>query len=366
MKNERTKKMKKLTLIMVIVLAVTTCMSFTAMAEEPTTKESGVSWGDDNFAGRLSVVPVKSDLSNYSSYKEKTYEVAADGFMYFKLELTGTDKVEGANTALDIIEIKGYDGVSSSDVTDLQYKDASGTWVDGSALTGSGVEKTLNNNANHTLYFKAKFSKDGRYSVKGIVVYNNSGKEAVVRYYNISNGQFMVTQNDAYNLEDFKSTEPYTYPSQDGKIFVGWYSDKDCTNVTTATSGVAFAKFADAAILTAKAQTDNDAAPTAVRFLSSIDSDVYPRAGFIINGTYGTHTITNKDRSVTKCYKSVLADGQKVFPTVFSSESKYIYTYTITGLEPGVESTWNITPYLITPDNTKVLGTAGDFHFPMN
>ena len=83
MKNERNLIMKKLTLIMIIVLAVTTCFSFAAFAEEETTKESGVNWGDDNFAGNLSLVPVNEDLEKYNSYKEKTFNISSNGCLFY-------------------------------------------------------------------------------------------------------------------------------------------------------------------------------------------------------------------------------------------------------------------------------------------
>lgn len=119
---------------------------------------------------------------------------------------------------------------------------------------------------------------------------------------------------------------------------------------------MAYAKFVSEKILSVKFQWKND--KTALRFLSTLDSTNYQGAGFIINGTYGTGTITNKERAITKLYRSVVAANQKAYPTVFSADSQYFFVYTVRDMDPTLSSSWSITPYWITPDGTKVTGVT--------
>lgn len=98
---------------------------------------------------------------------------------------------------------------------------------------------------------------------------------------------------------------------------------------------------------------------SAIRFVSSIDSLDYREIGFIINGTYGERTITNKQRSVTKLFRRIIADGHTFYPTVINTNSKYFYTYTVRDMNPDTDSTWSVTPYAITLDGTKIIGKKG-------
>ena len=160
-----------------------------------------------------------------------------------------------------------------------------------------------------------------------------------------------------YDVSDYKSTTPYTYPTKAGKIFAGWFTDDTCIEPYTGTTGIAYAKFIDEDVLGTKFQTAIDG--TAVRFLSSLDSMDYQSVGFKFTGTYGTHTITEKTKSVEKLYTSIKADGQTVLPSVFSDDSTYFFTYTVRGMDPQEDSTWDVTPFYVTLDGTTVEGTSG-------
>lgn len=159
-----------------------------------------------------------------------------------------------------------------------------------------------------------------------------------------------------YDVSEFKSGDTYTYPTRPGCVFAGWYTDETCETVYTGTTGVAYAKFVSEKILSVKFQWKND--KTAIRFLSTMDHTNYQGVGFIINGTYGTGTITNKERPVTKLFASIVAANQKVYPTVFSGDSTYFFVYTVREMDPSLPSSWSITPYWITPDGTKVTGVT--------
>ena len=85
----------------------------------------------------------------------------------------------------------------------------------------------------------------------------------------------------------------------------------------------------------------------------------YQSVGFKFTGTYGNTTITEKTKSVEKLYTSIKADGQTVLPSVFSDDSAYFFTYTVRGMDPQVDSTWDVTPFYVTLDGTTVEGTSG-------
>ncbi|MBR2190464.1 MAG: hypothetical protein IJ883_02325 [Eubacterium sp.] len=163
-----------------------------------------------------------------------------------------------------------------------------------------------------------------------------------------------------YNVADYKSTTPYTYPTQEGKIFAGWYTDDTCTTEYTETTGYAYAKFIDEKVLGTKFQVAEDG--SAVRFLSSVDSMDYDQVGFKFTGTYGDAVITEKTKTTEKLYTKITAAGESVTPTVFSDESSYFFTYTVRGMTgAGTNSTWNVTPFYVTLDGTTVEGTPGEF-----
>ncbi len=164
-------------------------------------------------------------------------------------------------------------------------------------------------------------------------------------------------QDEYLDVTDYKATN--TYPTKCGYIFAGWFEDSNFTTAYTQTTGYAFAKFVDEKTLTVKFQKSKDG--TAIRFVSTIDSLDYDKVGFIFTGTYGNSIISEKDKNVNKVYTSISADGEKKSPSVFCDDSKYFFVYTIRNMSASIESTWNVTPYFVTLDGTKVIGTGGDY-----
>ena len=158
-----------------------------------------------------------------------------------------------------------------------------------------------------------------------------------------------------YDVEVYKTNE--IYPTKDGLIFAGWFSDADYTTVYEGTSGNAYAKFIDAKVLTFKHQWGSN--HSALRFVSTIDSLDYQSVGFTFSGTYGSSTIKQTTKEVEKVYTKITADSQSVLPTVFSDDSEYFFTYTIRGMDGTKASTWNVTPYYVTLDGTTVYGKSG-------
>ncbi len=174
--------------------------------------------------------------------------------------------------------------------------------------------------------------------------------------------KFKNINSPLYDVSEYKSTTPYTYPEKEGKIFAGWYADSSFTTPYTETTGYAYAKFIDEKVLDVKCQkNDTSTTPTAVRFVSSIDDCLdYQSVGFKFSGNYGNRDITEKEREVTKVYKTIKAGGNTMTPGgVFDNDdSAYFVTYTIRNMDGEQTSSWNITPFYVTPDGTKVYGTT--------
>lgn len=159
-----------------------------------------------------------------------------------------------------------------------------------------------------------------------------------------------------YNVEKYIDGDKRTYPKKEGKIFAGWYEDDSCETPYTKSSGIAYAKFIDEDVLDTKFQWRKDDYG-AVRFVSSVDNLDYEKAGFIINGSYGDKTITDKKRETTKAYKSIIADGKAIKPSeAFCDSSQLFTTYTIRGLDENVQSSWEVQAFFVTLDGTMVVG----------
>ncbi len=165
------------------------------------------------------------------------------------------------------------------------------------------------------------------------------------------------SQDEKMDVDDYKATG--TYPTKSGYVFAGWFEDSDFNTAYTANTGKAYAKFIDEKVLTVKFQKANDG--TAIRFVSSLDSIDYQKVGFIFTGKYGSQTISEKDKEVGKLYLKIIGGGETILPNVFCDSSNYFFTYTVRDLNPQVKSSWNVTPYFVTLDGTKVKGTEGNY-----
>lgn len=162
-----------------------------------------------------------------------------------------------------------------------------------------------------------------------------------------------------FEVSNYKKTDDpstWKYPSKYGKIFAGWYTDESCNTPYMERTGSAYAKFVDAKVLTVKFQKKNDR--TAVRFLSSVDGIDYEAVGFTFSGTYGEITIPETSKDVTKVYKHIVANNQTLEPSVFSADSQFFSMWTIRNMDAQIDSTWDVTPYWLTVDGTKVTGTS--------
>lgn len=170
-----------------------------------------------------------------------------------------------------------------------------------------------------------------------------------------------------YDVDDYIKGDERAYPEKDGEVFAGWYEDSAFTTPISSekVSGQAYAKFVDEKVLDTKFQwRENDCG--AVRFVSSLDNTDYLSAGFIISGVYGDRTITTQEKSISKVYSSIKADGESINPSdAFSVESQFFTTYTVRGMDKDTKSSWDVKAFYVTPDGTKVIGEKGcNYYMP--
>ena len=174
-----------------------------------------------------------------------------------------------------------------------------------------------------------------------------------------------IPPDGMYDVSQYRpSSDPstYTHPNQAGKVFAGWFTDSTCSAAKSDNTGLAYAKFVDEKLLTVKFQQKNDR--TALRLLSAIDGVDYSEIGFTFSGTYGEGTLGPITDTVDIVYKNIMAAGQTVKPTVFSSDAKYFSIYTLRKINPEKTLILDVIPYWITLDGTKVEGPSK--HYPVS
>ena len=119
-----------------------------------------------------------------------------------------------------------------------------------------------------------------------------------------------VTTYDVGTYKGDKASTEWTYPTQEGKIFAGWYTDETYKTVYTKTSGTAYAKFVDDNVLVVKKQLNSgvsyDSETANIRFLTAIDSLAYFSVTFHV-----AMPATDKQWTMTErnACSSVLVDG---------------------------------------------------------
>ncbi|MBQ9544536.1 MAG: hypothetical protein IJV00_05365 [Clostridia bacterium] len=165
-----------------------------------------------------------------------------------------------------------------------------------------------------------------------------------------------------YELSFYKGDrlpENYLVPSLSGKVFAGWYADEALTSPLSpsVTEGAAYAKFADADVMTVRAQWASDENGTyKIRFLSTVDSLDYQNVGFTVfaNGSERKVTLTNVYTGILE--SSVRRDAQYISGC---SESRYVSLCNLRKIPADlVNETVTVVPFWTTPDGTLVNGST--------
>lgn len=159
--------------------------------------------------------------------------------------------------------------------------------------------------------------------------------------------------------------ESSTVPALDGVVFGGWYSDAGLTTPYLLSTGSAYAKFVNRAVLSVKYQistdTTADSPSTDLRLVTTVDDLNYQRVGFAI--TIGGVT---KNVSSSLVFEAIVAETGGVpytkLPTVFDTQSNYFMTFTITDIPSSAfGQTITVVPYWVTLDGTTVNGASKSF-----
>ena len=178
-------------------------------------------------------------------------------------------------------------------------------------------------------------------------------------------------ETSTYDVADFKGDKAqsaWTYPTETGKVFAGWFADAEYTTPFTATTGEAYAKFVDAGIMTVKKQFNTGATKEAdtvnIRFLTAIKDTKLASVSFNV-------ALASQSKSwpmtETTAYSSVLEEAGGVAvatdaSSVFGSDATYFVVHTLTGIPNAVfGDAFTAAVSWVTLDGTVVTGTQTIF-----
>ena len=224
----------------------------------------------------------------------------------------------------------------------------------------------------------------------GGTLMNGSIKNLVVKNGETETGRWELSANKAYPLNAVKDsagsndahfagiadsnaavvveysnatagTKPTDAADMDGYVFAGWFTDKDCTKALKGT-GSAYAKYVDKAVLTVKAQVNQDNNAD-IRFVTTVDSLDYKLVGFEIE--FGGKIADLEKTKTTTVYESLnrFVDGNNapVSPTVFSPASNFFAAFTVRNVPSDKTSEkFTVRAYWITLDGTAVYGESAE------
>ena len=346
---------------------------------------SGVSWG--GLANRV----IKNDFD--VTYTFKMTATGSDCFDVFHAEVknsTGGDYVtmRADNATGFYWTADGYTGsVSQETVWSEAYEGYSATTNEKFiSLIRSGLDCSVNfkregdkTTVTFTMgdAYTSTFTINYAYGTSEMI---DIGGEACT----ISNLSFSdnSAQKNRYSLSGYR-TGTFTSPKTVDKVFAGWFTDSTCTEAISkeTTTGLAYAKFVDKTLLTAKAQSCKVESDTnslynegvtfnadtyKLRLLTAVDGKDYDKVGFKVTYTKG-ETEVEKDLNSTTVYSNVDAEGIKYSAaTIFGKSAAYImpaliYNIGSTYIESESSAvSFNVTPYWVTLDGTTVTGASRD------
>lgn len=187
------------------------------------------------------------------------------------------------------------------------------------------------------------------------------------------NGIIFVQDSEKLNIQDYWTDRKA--PVRTGYVFAGWYSDSNENSALSeaeakdATS--AWAKFVPDYVLSVRAQIEAETVAedgaTAIRVLSSVDTDVYQKVGFDIwlaNKKQLKNTDDTAPLVTDKAFTNILVGDMKKSATdIFGAASKYFVVWKLTNIADVNDSKIiYVRPYWITCDGTKVDGLAKYVH----
>lgn len=163
-------------------------------------------------------------------------------------------------------------------------------------------------------------------------------------------------------VADYKQSD--TVPTLNGRVFAGWFSDKNCSEPYLKTDGNAYAKFIPSAVFSVKSQlrvgTSSSSSSASLRLITTVDGDMYASVGFRLE--YGGKTVDVETRTV---YSALCANnGASILeyrPSDICFASKYFATFVLSSVPSSAFSQKiTVTPFVRTLDGSFVLGTSTD------
>lgn len=243
-------------------------------------------------------------------------------------------------------------------------------WVDG--YSGSFSVQTVDAFNMEAIVLFAEANGDG-----ALKAFNVEEIGVIARPY--TTDDFARYRTDKTEADEEGNAYYVNVPTYKGYTFSGWFYDKACTQsvantVTTLEAGTTvYAKFVSQYVLKVKAQISshlqdkywsNGDEQGRIRFVTTIDSKKYSKAGFILNYTLDGEPIEKMVGS-NKVYSTLYAEvgdkdsGQLSYKPneEFCKSSAYFKSWTFTGVgEEYYDVDFSATPYWVTKDGTLVRG----------
>ena len=186
-------------------------------------------------------------------------------------------------------------------------------------------------------------------------------------------GSYLYLADGWMDVAPYRNGETgFTAPQQDGKVFAGWYTTDDPMQMNSKTAlpedianrRVAYARFVDQNVLGLKFQTNagvrSDAASVNLRMLSSVADLKLKQVGF----EYSIDGGELRPRPTNVVFPTVSAGfsgGADVLKPqdILSPESTRFMAFELRNIpQRAFESTLSATPFWVTFDGTKVMGTT--------
>ena len=127
------------------------------------------------------------------------------------------------------------------------------------------------------------------------------------------------------DIAPYRENEPYTAPEAPaGKVFAGWYWDEDMTLPVgpEETTGMAFAKFVDAAVLQVKYQNDlstYEDGRQKLRLVTTVDTLNYQIVGFRLTYWTTQNILSTIDIETTTVYEKLNSDGRFIVSIIINN-----------------------------------------------
>ncbi len=301
--------------------------------------------------------------------KDARYTDAANEVL--QVEITDMS-ASGRNITFYTNRVESVYGSSAQESITLDY-DTDAVFLNGQAIQPAITEVNDHGVWGFALDMSAIELAEGDIIRMSGTVYPTSGNErgrlteVTSKHYMWVNGAWTELPEGYYDVSIYKGEgATKKYPTYEGKVFAGWFTDESCKTVFEGTKGVAYAKYVDAGILANLAQvpvtTKYDTEETKLRFVSTVDSLNYHQVGFTIEVIREDGTSKGPRDVVTKdVYKEIaINEGGVEFkkaPDEVHKDSKYFFTYTLTDITNNLfDNKIYVTPFWVTLDGTKVCG----------